>query len=882
MNEQHRTGSRGKVIRWVAAIAFGLVATVGSSSAQDAAPAPLVSVAVEKIDASNFPEVDVYFRSVDTVPSTEFHRLQPKDIRVLEAPPAGQVWTVGPVTSTNFENPIIRPLAMSLAVDQSLSVTDLLERLKLSTTRFLAGMSDNGPLADDATSLVLFCGFNNLRRVHHLPMTSDSAQAAAYANEYLTQTWLGTPLHKAWNLAVKDVAETNYPAKGVLALTDGKPWPAFTGPDPDSIIQAAVSNGVPVFNFAFVKFTKKGRVARNSVKRVDMMRMAQITGGAYFEPAPPFPLIPDLPQPTQDINTPAGIDDVAVISYGQQVVGFVKNLLKDKPDLDWGNFSRVVNAFVTPEVASAYELEQLDTNHSPFYYEKAKNLCFRHLIWIDEQLQSNTPSDVTDEDLDRYYVQQVENMFTKVRTSLKTLYRVTYRSSDPECRGDMRNVRLQIRYVTQQNLLPVELSGEGLSRYAAPKVVDEDQPAELVTWVNPESPVHGQLFGGAPAPRDGTWDGSTAIRCDVALMGPDSEGKAAVLATMDPDGNIVLSADPAGPVAALESADRQAVTTYLSHLAIVGTADVAKGTLTMQLTPKMPTCKRSPEGPLQRPVANPEATGFRKHLWYRITASVRRGYSYVITMPASDGNPGGETPARGEISMEMPAMVAFVADCTAPTLAVYLNSSRNPVTNRVESLELPQDSAALPRSGTVALTGANWDPSQNTGFSAARAENTTQFPLTVQGATVQGFFVPEDVRVNISAVARDNFDRSSDAAHLAPGGPATASHNRFSEGDAGSPEGRVGTAPFLAHVAASEAGEKPGLTLALDENGQKHPVTDSIIFRAANYPNGAPIAIEARAVDASGNVTSFRIPVHVVPLAMFVQRIDWEQRRGTD
>jgi hypothetical protein len=473
-------------------------------------------------------------------------------------------------------------------------------------------------------------------------------------------------------------------------------------------------------------------------------------------------------------------------------------------------------------------------------------------------------------------------MFTKVRTSLKTLYRVTYRSANAECRGDMRDVRLQIRYVTQQNLLPVELSGEGLSRYVAPKLVDEDQPSELATWVNPGSPVHGQLFGSAPAPRDGTWDGATSIRCDVALMGPDSEGKAAVLATMDPDGNIALSADPAGPVAALDSADRQAVTTYLSHLAMEGTADVAAATLTMKLTPKMPTCKRNPEAPTERPTANPEAAGFRKHLWYRITASVKRGYGYVITMPAADGTPGGETAARGEVSMEMPAMVAFVADTTAPTLAVYLNSSRNPVTNRVESLELPQDSAALPRTGTVALTGANWDPTQNTAFSAARAENTTQFPLAVQGATVQGFFVPEDVRINISAIARDNFDRNADAAHLAPGGPATASHNRFSEEDAGSPAAREGTAPFLAHLAPSEAGQKPGMTLVLDENGQKQPVTDSVIFRAANYPAGAPIAIEARAVDASGNVTSFRIPVHVVPLAMFVQRIDWEQRRGTD
>jgi hypothetical protein len=852
-----------------------VAAAVGPLFSADApaAPPPSIRVAVEWVDPSAFPDVDVYFRVLDTVPSAAFHAIRPEDVTLHEALEPGGSFDPVPMRTNNFDAPDIRPLAVSLAVDRSSSVERILDKLKEGTMRFLGGMSDNGPLADDAASLVFFCGYPNLKKVHHLPMTTQRDQLVQYTSDYMTRACGGTPLHKSWNLAIRDAALDQYPARGVLMLTDGKNYPRNSGPTVDSIIPAAVSNGLPVFNFAFVKISKAGKVARNSVYRPDMTRMADATGGAYFEPIPPWPMLPGLPDEPDDPASADALPDDQAIAYGQQALGLVKNMLLEDPEAQYSQFQEIINRFIEPDCATQADFLSLDLSNPSLLQDAASTLSYQDLDAVDTALELVSRTNVTEEDLKTFYCDQVENMFTKVRTSLKTLYRATFTSAAPQCRGEPRDVKVSVAYQTHINFAPLNLAGSSIGRYITPVVAEEDKEVSLVSSLNAASPVYGQLFGAQAAPRAGTWQGQTALEYAVDLVARDSDSRPVSLALRKADGSVELATS--GPVTELDAADKQAVTTYLTHLQLQAEPDPSAGQLTVKLTGKLPTCLVQRDRPFERPLENPRALGFRKLLAYRIRPTAARVYSYNMEVPTEEGQPGQVVPSTGRVSMDLPTLVAYVADTTAPSLALYLTSTRNSVVNRADALEVPTDSAERPRVFKLALGGLNWNAPAEVAVSGAGTG------VTSVGAAIEGhFYIEEDVRINVAVLAQDNFDHSRDAGHLAANGPQLAAHNVFADTDPNTPEGRNGQPPFLSRGTPAEAGAEVPVSLTLDENGTRSAIQDSVIFRAPNVPAGEPVAIEARAVDRTGNVTLLRVSVHVLPLGIELKRIQFEQQKG--
>ncbi|MBI4869375.1 MAG: hypothetical protein HY816_20745 [Candidatus Wallbacteria bacterium] len=863
----------------LAMLLAAVTAAAAAAQPQAGPPPPKVAVSIVRIDPGNFPDVDVYFRVVDTVPSSTFHPPVPADVKVAETPDGGGGgFQAAQVVDTNFAKPDLRPLALTLAVDRSNSVKPILSKIKEATLRWLNGMSDNGQLPDDQTALNLFAGGNNLKKLLHQPLTADKAAVLAFADANLDRTDGGTPLHKAWNLSVRDESESDYDARGVLMLTDGKNAPRNAGPKVKSIIQAAVSNGLPMFNFAFVKFKGAGKLARNSVYRPDMIEMAERTKGAYFEPIPPFPLLPDLPDEPDDKASAEALPDEDAIEYVRQVLGMVKNLLTNDPDARFEDFSSAINLLVEPDVATQADFLNLDLSSDTTLAQGASTLTYQDLVAIDAQLEASSKATVSEEDLRTFYVDQVENMFTKVRTSLKNLYRVTFRSPFPELGGKPRDVRVSIAYTTDVNALPLALSGQDIGRYITPVLADEDAQVEVQSSLNPSSPVHDLLFGAGEAPRGGTWSGATEIGYQVELCGPNADNRPAVYARRSPDGQVTIADSP--EAAALDSADRQALTTYLTHLAFEAVPDVATGMLGVKLTGKIPTCVRDTSSLRHRPLENKSAPGFRKMLWYRIVPQATRGYDYTLTVPTSEGQPGDETPSKGVVKEELPVLIVFVIDSTPPSMTLYLTPSRDSVQNRIGTLELPLDTAARPRPFTALLTGNGWLAGLDSGFAEAASPAVTMFPLTVDGKTVQGFFINEDVRVTAALLAQDNYDRNADASHVATPGSTAAVHVRFRDTDPTSSVGQKGETPFLAHLQPSEFGTKPGASLLIDENGTRGPVVDSVIFRAPNVPSGDPVAFECRAMDESKNVAIFRVPVFVMPVGFDIKNIQFESQRG--
>lgn len=873
-----RASARGTTLLALAA-AIGLAAASSPpASAQGAAPAPTVRVVVEKVDPSGFPDVDVWFRVVDTVPSSKYHEIQTPDVKVEESPGGRQAFASVKPGADNFKAPKIRPLAMTLAVDRSSSVEPILQKLRTAAVRFLQTMSDNGPLPDDAVSMVLFCGSNDLERVGRLPLTTDRDGAAAYADANLARVAGGTPLHKAWNLAVRDVADSNYPARGVLMLSDGKNFPRNMGPDVESILQAAVSNAVPMFNFAFVEFEPDGQVARGSVYRPDMMRMSDVTGGAYFEPIPPFASVADLPTTTGDPNDPAALDDKQALDYARTTLELMRNSLANKGPDEFAALQPAINRLLDPGVKSLDELRALDLASDARLKPAAAKLSADDLTQIDAAVVGAVSRPVTEQELDNFYVDQVANMFTKVRAGLKRLYKVTYRSTG-QCDGQPRDVRVTVAYQSRVANKPIALSGQGVGRFITPVIAEEDLASEAVSTLNPESPIHEQLFGAAQAPRGGAWRGGTEIAYSVDLMAPGASGEPAVLASLSPAGELALSSDPESPVATMDAADRELVAAYLRHLEFSATADAAAGSLSVKLTARVPTCVRDPKQPLARPTPNKLARGFRQLLWYRVQPRASRTYDYWLTVPTEEGLPGQEQAAAASVAEEMPLLVAFVADTTAPTVAIVVAPQDDVGRSRLEMLETPVDSAERPRPQVPHLTGPLWSPGQDAAYSATPAPGTTVFPLTLGGQTVDGIHVSEDVRLKITVVAKDNFDAAKDARQLTLAAGSPPAHNLFPDDELNSPEARDGLAPFLARLSEG-APAGPGVTAHLLEDGKQAPIEETTIFRASNATDGRELALEVRAEDASGNVTRMVVPIRVRPVEMRFRKMAFESRRA--
>lgn len=856
-----------------------------ATGASAGSAAATIRVEVERVDPSAFPEVDVYFRVVDTVPHTAYHPLQPGDVTILEGEADGGV-AEAEILEDNLVNPEIRPLAVALAIDRSASVAPVLDKLYEATSIFLQGMSDNGELADDTVSLTLFAGEADLSDVWRLPMTADPNAAIAFAQEAMSSPGGNTPLNLSWNLALREASITeDYEARAVLSMTDGWNNPPGSGPNLDSIIQAGISNDVPIFNFAFIEYSENLPVQAYNIFTEGMSLLANETGGAYFEPMPPWDAVPSTPTKPDNTSDPGSLDDTAAVDH----LGRLAGVLKDKMyrgELSFEQVRPLMDRIFQPPLSGPGDLAYLDPATDPRILAAAQGLSWDDLDGLTQQVQAATgggAQQVSEEQLREFYVDQVANMFDKVRSSMKHLYRVRIRSDHDQLDGALRDVRVRVRYTSAAPENPVQLEGEGAGRYVVPVVVEEDTPVDLATSINPNTRLGQLLFGNAPAPRGGTWRGPTQMGWKVELMGPDSLGAPAVLATRDPDGTVTVEDGPDSDFQNLDGDDREALVAYLEHLQLDAQADLSSGHVAVQLTGNIPTCIRDEEDSMKRPVENRQAKDWRKLLWYRIEPQVRRTYDFVVTVPTDGGMPGLPVPSTEDVIERLPALTVYVEDRTPPTLAVYLTPHKDRRINRAELLEAPVDVASDNRLSPV-LSGNAWSPDGAIDLvSAVAAAGTTGFPVSLPQGDVEGFNLPEDVRTDIQVLARDNFDRADDVTYLLGADGGVPAHNLYEDRDPHSYEARKGEAPYLPRVRLDdgEALSEMGVTLRLEEDGTARPAPDSLLLRLPNVPDGPDISLVAEARDESGNVSILRIPIKVRALDVRFVRMAYETRRYT-
>ena len=854
-----------------------------------APPEPAIEVAIKKVDASHFPTVSVYFTVIDNVPSTAYYDLEDPtnayNLTVYESPEGKSEWS--DVNGT-LKDSISRPMAATFAIDRSDSVLDTIMLIQKASLDWIDSMATG-----DVAALLFFAGNENCKQMYFHEVSGDKSSLRNFCQAHLGDTCGGTPMFTSWYLALgalEDCKKEDYPARGILSLTDGGDTSGNNRLT--DLTRVAMSLDMPFYNIAFPKL----KIDSNGIASIggdivpsNMEPISEATHGCYFEPIPPYPKLPDLPEKPEVTDDPEELDDGAVADYFLVLLQTLQLLIKNDDDAKFEDFKEAINLMLCEDC----KVEDGDAFQALTIEDSSLDLVgIGALDWDTFNagaagVTTLAMATVTEADLDAFYNEQMLNMFNKIRTSLKKEYRLTFESPNKKLDGSLRDIKIEVAYTTHVNYCPVSLAGQATGRFVAPLVAKEDQLITQESSMDPASPIYPALFGGGAAPRGGTWDPEpTKMDWGVELYGRDEEGNPWLIATKDREDNITMNGDEDSPFYSVAQED---VTTYLEHIDMK--IKVEGDTLTQKLYAFIPTCLASDLSAPQDdwPIGNEAAAGFRQRpLWYRVLPVASRGYSFTRLVPKLEGGTVVvQTIAdHADLTEELPPLVTYVYDTTSPTLAVYATPRRG-VKNRVEALEIDMDSEDTPRPLLLSFYGERWADTLSTNYSGetvmvAKPEViAADFPALVleDGTSTKGLFVRENERLELVIRARDNFDRAVDFDYMSDPENIPAPHNDYQDEDMLREDNGFDHWPFLERIKEEDIGTRSGYSASVVKGSEIIPIGPHHVFREANYPSGESIYLRVQASDQAGSITKVEIPVYVLPMGFDAKNLNWKSKR---
>ena len=894
---------------------------------------PTIDVKIERIDTARYPEVDLYFRVVDTNSTTDFHPLERADVSLDEGPSGGAL-TPANIVADNFANPQLRALATAVVLDRSSSVERVLPYIKQAINDFVDLMepaarntyhvTPGTPNQPDVTMVVPLAGNRFLEEPQSQFSAYDSSTAnlKSWVDTNINRTYGGSPIFGATDEAVRRTArkkDYDLPegSRLVFLITDGQEnqgYPTNTSQKPWLLISNAQANNIRVYTMGMVFVKQSGAVEPDNICRTFLKAIANATKATYFEPINPFPVLPAAPQMPAGASAtnPNDLDDTTAKNFLLQRLSTCANLAKnqtmDVRELPLPADFKAVLAVVMAPLPDPYTYKEFCRDWSAATLPDLKSLdqvTYAMLNSIQATSVELANAEVTPNDLKetQYYRDQVKKVLTKIQRSEKSIYKLTYRNEGAPFDGGARDIRLTVKYRSNVNGSTVFLNpGTAPLAYKAPSVLAEDDTNQE-TQFRVNNDAGSLVVFGPKDPRNQNWAAAPQFAFVTRLMTEVPNpvaGQPPVqfpVASYDPN-----NADPAKrgykqldiPDAykdlswVVQHVNGEAVDyrALLVSLNPQTSYDDPSKTVKITLSAKTPTSITNPVNPVLRPVANAAEPARKRLMWYEISGVAERNYSYQTNNPPSPTLVTETATAR----VALPTFTYYVADKTPPSLGIYLTpSGRGPgmVAVRQASPDVfPQASKVFLQGEALGVPG-DAVPLRN-GFDAP------PYQLEPTGST-PGFTVPQNIQVRIQVVGKDNFDRNLDHAYLltAPNAPPSDAYDLTTLDD---PAAKDGAPPYLPRVNWDAVGtvlgenKVSGVSWRLEEAGQPtDALTDAKIFRASNVSvvddtfqviAGQEIYLAVKASDAAGNPSFVRVPILVTPVGLNIGKLTYESRRA--
>lgn len=921
----------------------------------DTSTIPKIDVRIERVDTARYPEVDLYFRVVDANATTAFIPLR-RDYITLEEGTGSSLAPVRPenLVGDNFtgRDPDLRALASAVVLDRSASVEQVLPFIRQAIEFYISKMEiatkntyrldPNSPQRDDTTMAIGLAGQRAQRpdcKIKDYTEAKDKDALSDWVEQNFRDTACCSPIYPACEQGVlQTMLKSDYDlpdgSRVVYLISDGKNNRGYTPAAqynlaPNRLIKTANAGRVRVYTLGMVFIDKNGVSDSNNICRRQMRAIAEQTGGTYFEPINPFPVVPGgLDSTGKDLTDPAALDDNVAKDYINSHISTLASLAK-RQNLDTTSYPlpAEVKTLLTkvmeplPDPYTYKEMIQGVPSASPTAtaippwigatYPTLVNLdqvTYGMLADVQDQLSKLAAADPSYANVDKgkYYNEQVANVLTKIQASEKRIYRLTYKVDNAPFDGTTRDIRLTVRYRSDVNGVPKDLiPGTDTINYKAPARLEEDPAAPLVTEYEPTTSAANNVVFGPKDPRNQDWLPSNKVRVNfltrlLTEAPATTDGKPAVpFAVMELKG--------AGPARDLpvpsNLADRQDVTAHrageasdynalITSLEPRAEFDEGSGKLEIRINPRIPTSVTNPVNPLLRPVAN-TAMPPRKHLqWYEISGTAERDYNYqALQLDGSLRN------MVGTARVGLPTFTYYVADRTPPSLGIYLTPSGGD-TGMVVIRSRDSDRDPTPE---TLLQGIPLGVPGNADTLETSFDSAPPYKLKGTGST-PGFMVPQNVQVRIQVLAKDNYDRNRNHAYLLNDPIPRPGSDTYTLDTINEASAKDMQPPYMPRVTWNEipdASEPPrynadgnctsGVTWRLEEAGQAtDTLTDTKIFRAANVSvnddtfqvtPGQEIYLAVKASDAAGKRSFVRIPIVVTPMGVNIGKLTYESRR---
>jgi hypothetical protein len=900
---------------------FILLQAVLTASVTFAQSLPKIDVKIERIDTGRYPDIDVYFRVIDTNAATEIHPLVNGDVRLFEGPLGG---TQAPATiaSHNFENPELRPLASAVAIDKSGSVDDVIGFILAAVKDFASLMkqaaantyrpTDPNRGLDDVTYAIAFAGEAVLELARQLAYTAVPSQIQAWADANISSggwspCWAGLDL--AVTATLSQYFDQPDAARVVFLISDGqnnRGYPeAPTDLAPDRAIRNAQAGRIRAYALG-MSFVDDRGVVTGDVDRTAMQRVANETGGSYFEPHSPYPVVPGAPLP-RDGNFDGKVGADLARTYLTLGMGTTANFARGQVKRGGlpAYLQDVASKVLQPPPTTFEEYtERFKENQTPPTFSNLDQVTYRDLNAIQSAMVELARNEVTITDLQRkdYYRDQVRNILAKIQSAEKTVYRVTHRVADEKYDGSVRQIAVQVQYNSTVNKVVTMLQpGTAFAYYKVPSFLPEDREAAFAFPINMSYPAAQVVFDEDRNPRGGPWSGGLELRMTTKLVSeiqvsPEAPVQQVVVARRDPLGNYFeVPLPPNLPnldqIARHIEAEKADYPALLGSMRAEGDYDSAAKVFNLRLRPLTPTAVRNPDDPAARPLANLSETDFPRKLHYEVEFEISRPYSYKINVPPSSELRQVDTLAR----LALPGMVFYIQDRTPPTIGVFLTPSVRSTALIAVRQQLDFVDKDPMQMFKVALLGDPLGIPAPTPKTLVNGFDAAPYQLDGGGAT-PGFVIEEHQEMRVQVVARDNFDRNLNHRYVLE--TTLPETDDYSLSTRELPAVSSGTRPFLGRIPFGDIGRRrqgegnafSGVAYRFQEAGETDDNQgDRKVFRSSNVePTGSDsfrviagreIFLTVKASDASGNQSEIKIPILVKPVGLNISMLNSEHNR---